>query len=59
MDIGSDHDLVMMTFHVRLKKARKPNHPRLKFVLEKLRDPDVACTSQATIYMGNFHHSLE
>ena len=24
-DIGSDHDLVMMTFHVRLKKARKPN----------------------------------
>ena len=23
-DIGSDHDLVMMTFQVRLKKARKP-----------------------------------
>ena len=47
-DIGSDHDLVMMTFQVRLKKARKPNQPRLRFDLEKLRDPDVACTFQAT-----------
>ena len=46
-DIGSDHDLVMMIFRVRLKTARKPNQPR--FDLEKLRDPDVACTFQATI----------
>ena len=48
-DIGSDHDLVMMTFRVRLKKARKPNQQRLRFDLENLRDPDVACTFQATI----------
>ena len=48
-DIGSDHDLVMMTFQVRLKKTRKPNQPRLRYDLEKLRDPDVACTFQATI----------
>ena len=48
-DIGGDHDLVMMTFQVRLKKARKPNQPRLRFDLEKLRDPDVACIFQATI----------
>ena len=48
-DIGSDHDLVMMTFRVRLKKARKANQPRLKFDLKKPRDPDVACTFQATI----------
>ena len=41
-DIGSDHDLVMMTFQVRLKKTSR-------FDLEKLRDPDVACTFQATI----------
>ena len=34
-DIGSDHDLVMMTFRVRLKKARKPNQPRLRFDLEQ------------------------
>ena len=39
----------MMTFRVRLKKARKPNQPRLGFDPEKLRDPDVACTFQATI----------
>ena len=45
-DIGSD--LVMMTFRVRLKKARKPNQQRLRFDLEKLRDPDVACTFHAT-----------
>ena len=39
----------MMTFQVRLKKVRKPNQPRLRFDLEKLRDPDVACTFQATV----------
>ena len=27
---------------------RKPNQPGLRFDLEKLRDPDVACTFQAT-----------
>ena len=43
-DIGSDHDLVMMTFRVHLKEVRKPNQPRLRFDLEKLRDLDVACT---------------
>ena len=48
-NIGSDHDLVMMTFRIRLKKARKPNLPRLRFDLEKLRDPNAACTFQATI----------
>ena len=39
----------MMTFRVRLKKARKPNQARLRFDLEKLRVPDVAYTFQATI----------
>ena len=39
----------MMTFQVRLKKTRKPNQPRLRFDLEKLRNPNVACTFQATI----------
>ena len=39
----------MMTFQVRLKMAKKPNQPRLRFGLEKLRDPDMACTFQATI----------
>ena len=48
-DIGSDHDLVMMNFWVCLKKARKSNKPRQRFDLEKLRDPDVACTFQAKL----------
>ena len=30
-DIGSDHDLLMMTFHLRLKKFSEPKHTRLKF----------------------------
>ena len=43
----------MMTLRVRLKKARKPNQLRLSFDHDKLRDPDVACTFQATLG-GNF-----
>ena len=39
----------MMTFRIGLKTARKLNQTRLRFALEKLRDPDVACTFQATI----------
>ena len=39
----------MMTFRLRLRKARKPNQLKLRFDHEKLRDPDVACTFQATI----------
>ena len=45
----------MMTFRARLKEARKTNHPRLRFDLEKLRDP-VAYTFQAT--MGGKFASL-
>ena len=52
-DIGSDHDLLMMTFHLRLKKTSKPKHTRLKFDLEKLKDPNVLETFQAMI-VGRF-----
>ena len=48
-DIGSDHDLGMMTFRVRLRKTRKPNEPEIRINLGKLRDPDVACTFQGMI----------
>ena len=48
-NIGSDHDLLMMTFHRRLKRISKPKHKRLKFDLEKLKDPDVLETLQAMI----------
>ena len=48
-NIGSDHDLLMTTFHLRLKRVSKPKHTRLKFDLEKLKDPIVLETFQAMI----------
>ena len=36
-DIGSDNDLVMMTFRVRMRKTKKPTQSKLRFDLEKLR----------------------
>ena len=45
-DAGSDNDLLMMTFHLRLKRISKPKHTRLKFDLEKLKDPNVLETFQ-------------
>ena len=32
-DVGSDHDMMMMTFQTRLKKSRKPTQPRIRFDL--------------------------
>ena len=48
-DVGSDHDMVMMTFRTRLKKSRKPTQPRISFDLEKLNDPTVMSAFRATI----------
>ena len=48
-DIGSDHDLLMMIFHLRLKRISKPKHTRLKFDLDKLKDPSMFETFQAMI----------
>ena len=48
-DIESDHDLLMMTFHLHLKRISKPKHTRLKFDLKKLKDPNVLETFQAII----------
>ena len=36
-DIGSDHELVMMTFWFRLKKIKMKGSTRIKFDLEKLK----------------------
>jgi len=44
-DIGSGHDLVVMTFWFRLKKIKMKDSTRIKkknFDLEKLKDPQVA-----------------
>ena len=45
--VGSDHDLVMMTFRVHLRKVNKQKETRLKFNLEKLKDPNIHKTFQA------------
>ena len=42
-----------MTFNLHLKRISKPKHTRLKFDLEKLKDPNVLETFQAMID-GNF-----
>ena len=48
-DVGSNHDMVMMTFQTRLKNSRKPTQPRIRFDLEKLNDPTVMGAFQAAI----------
>ena len=55
-NIGSDHDLLMMTFRLRLKKMSKPKHTRLKFDLEKLKGPNVLETFQARQEVCTSHH---
>ena len=50
--IGSDHDMVMMTFQTCLKNSRKPTQPRIRFDLEKLNDPTVMSAFQATLGGG-------
>ena len=45
-DIGSDHDLLMMTFHLRLKRRSMPKHTRLKCDLKKLKCPNVSKPSK-------------
>ena len=48
-DIESNHDLLMLTFHLRLKRFSKPKHKRLKFDLENLKYPNMLETFQAMI----------
>ena len=40
--MGSGHDLVMMNFRVHLKKVSKSKNTRLRFDLEKLKDPAIS-----------------
>ena len=48
-DVGSDHDLVLLNFRIRLKKTKKPKTTRMKFNLDRLKDPTILETFQATI----------
>ena len=47
--IGSDHELVMMTFKLHLKRAKKQCNTSIRFDLEKLKDPEAAEIFQAKI----------
>ena len=49
-DIGSDRDLLMMTFHLRLKRFSKSKHTGFKFDLEKLKDLNVLETFRRNKY---------
>ena len=40
---------LMMTFHIRLERISKPKQTRVKFDLEKLKDPNVLETFKAMI----------
>ena len=41
-DTGSDHELVMMTFRLRLQRMKNQGNIRIRFSLEKVRDPNIA-----------------
>ena len=42
VDIGSDHELVMMTFRLYLQRIKNQGNVRIGFSLEKLKDPNIA-----------------
>ena len=48
-NIGSDHELVMPTFKLHLKRVKKQCNTRIRFDLEKLKDPEAAEAFQAKI----------
>ena len=48
-DIGRDHELVMMTFRLRLQRMKNPGSIRIRLSLEKLKDPNIAEIFRATI----------
>ena len=41
-DIGSDLDLVLSIIKLKLKTKRSTKNPRIRFDLEKLKDPKIA-----------------
>ena len=48
-DIDSDHELLMMTTKLKLRVQKKDQITRIKYYLEKLKDPKVLKDFQATI----------
>ena len=48
-DIGSDHELVMMAFRLRLQRVKIQGNIRIRFGLVNLKDPNIAEIFRATI----------
>ncbi|GFR59845.1 endonuclease-reverse transcriptase [Elysia marginata] len=48
-DVGSDHELAMMKFALRLKKNKKRGNIRIKFDVDKLKGPNILTTFQTNI----------
>ena len=48
-DVGSDNQIVMMTFLKRLKKSSKSTQPRIRFDLRKLIEPTALSVFQAWV----------
>ena len=48
-DTGSDHEFVIMTFRLRLQRMKNQDNIRIKFSLEKLKDPNIAEIFRVTI----------
>ena len=48
-DIGSNHDLTMMNFWIHLMKVFKKGSTRIRFNLNKLKDPQIAESFRAMI----------
>ena len=47
-DVGSDYNMVILNFKVRLKKIRKPKNTRLRLNLDRLEDPSISKACQTT-----------
>ena len=56
--IGSDHELVLMTFRLRLQRVKNQGSIRIRFSLKKLKNPYFGEIFQATIG-GKFGPLLE
>lgn len=48
-DVGRDHDLVILNFRVRLKNIKNLKNTRLKFDLDRLKDPSIAEIIQVNV----------
>ena len=56
-DIGTDHNLVIMTMKLKLKKIPKPKAPRVKYNIDRLRDREIRESFQVNLEVDSLHCS--